>query len=73
LKLTRTREFVVNMGNYESFRTSATVEIESYDIETAEGKAEILLDAALKDDLQSAANLSDVRNTYILTWNKEKY
>lgn len=73
MKLTRTREFVVNMGNYESFRTSATVEVIEETLVEAERKAELFLDVALKDDLQSAASLSDVRNTYILTWNKEKY
>lgn len=73
MQLTRTREFVVNMGNYESFRTSATVEVDLFEIDQAEYEAEILLDAALKADLLEAASLSDVRNTYILTWNKVKY
>lgn len=76
MKLTRTREFVVNMGNYESFRTSATVEL--YDpmithITDLEQEAEKILDEALKQDLLDAARLSDVRNTYVLTWNEEKY
>lgn len=78
MKLTRTREFVVNMGNYESFRTSATVEVDYYgednpSVMLANRVAEEQLDAALKNDLASAASLSDVRNTYVLTWNKEKY
>lgn len=64
------------MGNYESFRTSATIET-SYDFESqlqdAELRAEQLLDEALKNDLLEAAKLSDVRNTYVLTWNEEKY
>jgi hypothetical protein len=61
------------MGNYESFVTEASVEVDGFTIELANEKADILLDEALKKDLQDAANLSDVRNTYILTWNKEKY
>lgn len=61
------------MGNYESFRTSATVEVDAPGILEAEDLAETQLDAALEKDLKSAANLSDVRNTYVLTWNKEKY
>lgn len=75
MKLTRTREFVVNMGNYESFRSSATVELEDpatlFDMTTA--RADQLLDEAIEKDLKEAANLTDVRNSFILTWNKEHY
>jgi len=75
MKLTRTREHVINLGNYESFRTSASVE----DTVTPElfdesiTKADKLLDQALKNDLLEAAELSDVKNTYVLTWNEKRY
>jgi hypothetical protein len=74
MKLTRTREFVINMGNYESFRTSATVEVEiESNVLTANDKANRMLDQSLADDLKSAAKLSNVKDTYVLTWNEEKY
>jgi hypothetical protein len=73
LKLTRTRRFTVNMGNYESFVTEAIVEVDGFTIEEADKKADYLLDEALKSDLQYAAKLSNVKDTYILTWNEEKY
>jgi len=73
VKLTRTRKFVINMSNYESFHSEATVEVDEPNEYIATDKANRLLDAALKNDLLEAASLSDVRNTYILTWNKEHY
>lgn len=73
MELTRTREFVINIGNYESFRTLASVKVDGLDIIMAEDRAEQLLDAALKNDLLEAAKLSNVRDTYVLTWNEEHY
>lgn len=73
MKITRTRDFVINLGNYESFRTSCSVEVEATNLTAANLLAEEYLDAALKNDLLEAASLSDVRNTYVLTWNKEHY
>jgi len=82
--LERSREFTVNMGNYESMKTGAKV---SVDTDSAEFKVlvatypdlsnsndilEALLDAALKQDLTELGELTHTNNSFILTWNDER-
>lgn len=63
------REFTINMGNYESVKIGGYVQDDSGVMTAAD------LDRALKemlhDDLVRAANISDVKNTFILTWLEE--
>jgi hypothetical protein len=73
--LSRSRKFVINLGNYESFATEATVSDISFEFasefDAANKKAEHLLDIALKADLEKAGEISSVANTYVLTWLEE--
>lgn len=68
--LSRSREFTVNMGNYESFKVGGSVQADSEE-EGYEGLDRILKEM-LKPDLVRAAEISDVKNTYILTWLEEE-
>lgn len=75
MKLTRERRFTINMGNYESFTSSASIEVdlETFASEenpyTAAAKfADEKLDAILASDLKEAKELTDVRNSYVLSW-----
>ena len=60
------------MGNYESLRTSASIEFNLDDanqsLEDAVPLLDSMLDKALAADLKEAAVLTDVRNSYVLTW-----
>lgn len=69
MKITRTREITVNMGNYESFKTGATVEHDQMTV----SELDEILNLALKDDLLWAAENTGTHNSYVLTWNTEKY
>lgn len=64
---TISREFTVNMGNYESVKIGGSVQADD-----SEGRS---LDKELRDmlkpDLVKAAQISDVKNTYVLTWLEE--
>jgi hypothetical protein len=70
--LSRSRAFTINLGNFESFRTEATVSDIEFDgpnyLSGANKVAEKLLDEVLKDDLTKAGEISSVANTYVLTW-----
>ncbi len=74
--ITRSREFKINMGNYESHGESMTVAIdteqEGLDFKAALSACEERLREGLRDTLKRAAKISDVRNTYILTWLEEE-
>lgn len=76
MKLTRTRGHVINMGNYESLRTEATVELDLEGMtkipQSAYDKADELLAAALASDLKEAGKLTDVTDSYILSWKGAK-
>lgn len=77
MKITRTRGYTINMGNYESFKTEATVElevvehsdpkIEAQRHEEGFAKAEQLLTLALRKDLSEAAEVTLTQNSFILT------
>lgn len=61
------------MGNYESLKTGARVEVEVIgdDYQSAFLAADDLLKRALAADLENAGEITDVRNSYILTWAAE--
>lgn len=67
--LTVSKEFTVNMGNYESVKIGGSVQADDSE-EGYEGLKRILREM-LKPDLVRAAQISDVKNTYILTWLEE--
>jgi hypothetical protein len=58
------------MGNYESLRTSASIEleVEPKDVPDVYQTMDAELDRMLAADLKEASGLTDVRNSYILTW-----
>lgn len=65
---------MVNMGNYESFTTGASVELDSetepftdFTIEELYAAADKTLAQALAKDLKEAAEVSGIPNTFILT------
>ena len=76
IKITRSKEFTINMGNYESYKSGASVELQvpegmGTDDETYASlfaKADAIIESSLKEDLEKAADISGVANTYILTW-----
>lgn len=87
MKLTRSRELVVNMGNYESLRIGASVDIEVADESSTQllgqsvsdiafkdacAKADDLLDQALATDLQEAQKLTYVKDSFSLSWREAK-
>lgn len=69
MKITKSREVTVNMGNFESLKIGATIE----DDEMTVSELDELLNLALKNDLLWAAENTGTHNSYILTWNTEKY
>lgn len=74
MKLTRSREHVINMGNYESVRVGASIEVE-VDLTSKEAEkaafdaADIYLASAMESDLKEAIDLlPGGSNSYILSW-----
>ena len=75
MKLTRTRAYTINMGNYESFRTEATVELDDIEnlgpdepaMQAANEKAERMLSQALAKDIAEAAEVTLTQNSFVLT------
>lgn len=87
MEITRTRELTIRMGEYESFKTAATVTATPADIGVLEDGtsldheeiAEALrgfiadqLDAAMADDIADAAELSGDRKSFIHRLTTEK-
>lgn len=79
--ITRSREFTVNMGNYESCKIGATVSVDTdtmavpadsdlvgYDY--AKQFADEKLADLLAADLEEAADLSNTKDTFIRSWKK---
>lgn len=76
--ITRGREHTVNMGNYESVKIHATVSVDTTD-SAFEGTAlqdiynvldQMLIDAMSKD-ITEAKLLTNVKDSYILSWRVE--
>lgn len=73
--ITRGREHTVNMGNYESLKISATVTVDSadpkfQDMPTGQVNefCEEILTNMLTQDIEEARALTNVRDSYILSW-----
>lgn len=73
MRLTKTRAHKFNMGQYEHLELSATVEIDTDELEPGEDPAAVAneaLDAALQEDVnradQSSATPED--ETYLHAW-----
>lgn len=77
--LRKSREFTVNMGNYESVKLGASVEIDSDILARAEGTSPVeaaneyadkVLDEVQAEDIKEAASLTNTRDSFILSWKK---
>lgn len=70
MKFTRTREHVVNMGNYESFKFGGSVEVEIDNLLTPEDYDSIdtKLDALLANEVKEARELTNTKDSYILSY-----
>lgn len=76
--LRKSREFTVNMGNYESVKIGASVELDSEKHTTTYSsdlnvEADCVLDAAIRKDLEEAAELTETRNSFVLAWDDSTY
>lgn len=80
VKVTKSKRIVINMGNYESYATEVSVDIPLDDpnpglereyLEALE-MADRIINASLIEEVEEAARVSDVRNTYVLTWLKNR-
>jgi hypothetical protein len=73
------REYTVNMGNYESYKFGRSLQADTLldlsesDPAKASDKIQSMLDDMLYDELREAAKLTDVRNSFILTVIADKY
>lgn len=74
MKITRSREHTVNLGNYENVKIGASVEFEiqsARDLDVARTNADDYLDLLLKRDLDEAlANVPSSTSTHLETWGK---
>lgn len=79
MNLTRSREYTVNMGNYESVKIGASVTVDTDQLVIAEGTspqeagiafAEQVLEQALAADVKEASELTATRDSFILSWGK---
>lgn len=74
MNVTRTRSHVINMGNYESFRTEATVTMEVERPSQVDQEFHDLMDAvltrALNADLEEASKLTTYAESYAIVWKK---
>lgn len=64
--VTRHRELTINMGNYESLKTGASVQYDTEQYTSAD--IDVKLDALLAPDLKDAAEITQVHDSYVLTW-----
>lgn len=76
--ITKSREYTVNMGNYESLKFGGSVSLDTDDVMAAglgpEKVIEIIEDKltqVLAEDLAEARALTNTKDSYVLSW-KEK-
>lgn len=78
--LRKSREFTINMGNYESVKIGASVEIDSDDlaievgtspVDAANRYADEALTQVLEADIKEASELTSTRDSFILSWGKK--
>lgn len=72
MKITRSREHTVNLGNYENVKVGASVELSSddfMDLEAGIKLADETLDDLLERDLKEAlANVPSSQSSHLETW-----
>lgn len=71
--LRKSREFTINMGNYESVKIGASVEIDPDEVDRdVDPRAfiEDKLDQLMEADVKEASELTSTRDSFILSWNK---
>lgn len=75
MKITRSREHTVNLGNYENVKIGASVELSEDDFgkdadpDRMVAEANTLLDQLLERDLAEAlANVPSSQNSHLETW-----
>lgn len=72
--LRKSREFTINMGNYESVKIGASVEIDPDEIGKDIDSQSFLddrLDQVLAEDIAEASALTNTRDSFILSWGKK--
>lgn len=76
--LEKSREFTVNMGNYESMKIGARVTVEPKDMAHPSANfadlndfADKLLGDALAKDVKEVSDLTHTRDSFVLSWRKE--
>lgn len=78
--ITKSREYTVNMGNYESLKFGASVTLDTTDVDISANNpsfeecvqwVEDRLTAVLAEDMSEARVLTNTKDSYILSW-KEK-
>lgn len=76
--LTRSREYTVNMGNYESVKIGGSITVDSEKMAGEDGVeplpselqaiVETALDNLLAGDVKEASELTATRDSFILSW-----
>lgn len=77
--ITRGREHTINMGNYESVKPHATVSIDTSDpkvegwtLQQIYNELDQMLIDAMSRDITEAKILTNVKDSYILSWRVEE-
>lgn len=76
--LRKSREYTVNMGNYESVKIGAAIEIDTKElVEVPDKEVDVMgfmdkyLDNMIAEDVKEAAELTTTRDSFILSWGKK--
>lgn len=72
--LRKSLEFTINMGNYESVKIGASVEIDPDEIDKDIDSQSFLddrLGTILAEDIAEASALTNTRDSFILSWGKK--
>lgn len=78
MKVTRSREVRINLGNYEHVATTASVETEFDDevkLDSIAHSMDKILDGLLESDIKDAKDSSslDESESFVYTWTEIKY
>ena len=73
--ITKSREFTVNMGNYESLKIGASVSVDTADVPIGKTTDQEIFDwieekltAVIAEDLAEAKALTNTKDSYVLSW-----
>ena len=79
MNVTRSREYTINMGNYESLKIGASITFDSEEQNGVLGEGEELhqfldkaLDVLLEDEVKEAQELTHTKDSYILSYRVKK-